>query len=149
MLVGTLAVEIEARQWGPLQGDRSGPRGSDEVRGFQADVAPILRCSPAHGSVIFRHDQTTGAGGRHVCVRAQGRLATPSIKQHLAAIRMLFDWLVTGQVLPANPAASVKAPKHVVKKSKTPVLSAQDTRTLLDSIATEREDDDGTATSIL
>ena len=47
---------------------------------------------------------------------------------------MLFDWLVTGQVVPMNPAASVKAPKHVVKKGKTPVLSAEDARTLLDSI---------------
>src|SRR5688500_5562362 len=40
----------------------------------------------------------------------QGRLATPSVKQHLAAIRMLLDWLVTGQVIPTNPAASVRAP---------------------------------------
>src|SRR3954465_5157987 len=72
----------------------------------------------------------------------KGRLATPSVKQHLAAIRMLFDWLVTGQVIPLNPASSVKAPKHVVKKGKTPVLSAGDARTLLDSIETERENDD-------
>src|SRR5262245_6024702 len=79
----------------------------------------------------------------------KGRLATPSVKQHLAAIRMLFDWLVTGQVLPVNPAASVKAPKHIVKKGKTPVLSAQDARTLLDSIETERENDDGTKTPVL
>src|SRR3954454_20927384 len=43
----------------------------------------------------------------------KGRLATSSVKQHLAAIRMLFDWLVTGQVIPANPAASVKAHTHV------------------------------------
>src|SRR4051812_19593521 len=68
----------------------------------------------------------------------KGRLATPSVKQHLAAIRMLFDWLVTGQVIPANPAASVKAPKHVVKKGKTPVLSKEDARTLLDSIPLKR-----------
>src|SRR4051812_3226200 len=40
----------------------------------------------------------------------KARLATPSVKQHLAAIRMLFDWLVTGLVVPTNPAASVKAP---------------------------------------
>src|SRR5262245_21033998 len=66
----------------------------------------------------------------------KARLATPSVKQQLAAIRMLVDWLVTGQVLPVNPAASVKAPKHVVKKGKTPVLSAADARTLLDSIDT-------------
>ena len=31
-------------------------------------------------------------------------LARPSVKQHLAALRMLFDYLVTGQVLPTNPA---------------------------------------------
>src|SRR4051812_34051407 len=68
----------------------------------------------------------------------KGRLATPSVKQHLAAIRMLFDWLVTGQVVPLNPASSVKAPKHVVKKGKTPVLSAEDARILLDSIPLKR-----------
>jgi integrase len=56
---------------------------------------------------------------------------------------------VTGQIIPVNPAASVKAPKHVVKKGKTPALSAEDARTLLDSIATEREDEDGTKTPIL
>jgi site-specific recombinase XerD len=66
----------------------------------------------------------------------KARLAAPSVKQHLAAIRMLFDWLVTGQIIPVNPAASVKAPKHVVRKGKTPVLSAEDARTLLDSIDT-------------
>jgi integrase len=47
---------------------------------------------------------------------------------------MLFDWLVTGQVVPANPAWSVRGPKHVVRRGKTPVLSAAEARTLLDSI---------------
>jgi site-specific recombinase XerC len=32
----------------------------------------------------------------------------PTVKQHLAAIRMLFDWLVTGQVVATNPAHSVR-----------------------------------------
>ena len=41
-------------------------------------------------------------------------LAAPSVKQRLAAIRHLFDWLVTGQVVPVNPAASVRGPRHVV-----------------------------------
>lgn len=66
----------------------------------------------------------------------QATHAAPSVKQHLAAVRMLFDWLVTGQVVPVNPAASVRGPKHVVKKGKTHVLSAEDARTLLDSIDT-------------
>jgi len=50
--------------------------------------------------------------------------STPTVKQHLASLRMLFDWLITGQVTDANPAAAVRAAKHVVKKSKTPVLKA-------------------------
>jgi len=58
----------------------------------------------------------------------------PTVKQHLAAIRMLFDWLVTGQVVPSNPAASVRGPKYVVKKGRTPVLTAAEARHLLDSI---------------
>ena len=60
----------------------------------------------------------------------------PTVKQHLAAIRMLFDWLVTGQVVPTNPAASVRGPKYVVRKGKTPVLTAEQARQLLDSIDT-------------
>ena len=60
--------------------------------------------------------------------------AKPTVKQHLAAIRMLFDWLVIGQILPSNPAAAVRGPKHVVRRGKTPVLSAEQARELLDSI---------------
>ena len=58
----------------------------------------------------------------------------PTTKQHLAAIRMLFDYLVTGQVIPMNPASSVRGPKHVVKRGKTPSLTADEARELLDSI---------------
>ena len=35
----------------------------------------------------------------------QGAYRAPTIKQHLAAIRRLFDFLVVGQVVPTNPAA--------------------------------------------
>ncbi len=63
--------------------------------------------------------------------------AAPSVKQSLAAIRMLFDWLVIGQVVPHNPAAAVRGPKHVVKKGTTPVLDADEWRRLLDAIPTE------------
>ncbi|ASJ73807.1 tyrosine-type recombinase/integrase [Granulosicoccus antarcticus] len=63
--------------------------------------------------------------------------AAPSVKQHLAAIRMLFDWLVTGHVVAVNPAVAVRGPRHTVKVGKTPVLTAKETRTLLDSIETD------------
>lgn len=62
--------------------------------------------------------------------------SAPTVKQHLAAINMLFDWLVTGQILPMNPAASVKTPRYSQTSGKTPVLSAEDARKLLDSIET-------------
>jgi site-specific recombinase XerD len=64
----------------------------------------------------------------------QGQFSPPTVKQHLAAIRMLFDWLVTGHVIDVNPAHAVRGPKYVVKKGKTPVLNAEEARALLDSI---------------
>ena len=64
------------------------------------------------------------------------RLAKPSVKQHLAAIRMLFDWLVVGQVVATNPAAPVRGPKYTVRKGKTPVLAQEEARELLDAIDT-------------
>ena len=49
---------------------------------------------------------------------------------------MLFDWLVVGQIVPTNPASAVRGPKHSLKKGKTPALTAEEARDLLDSIAT-------------
>jgi site-specific recombinase XerD len=66
----------------------------------------------------------------------QHAMAKPTVKQPLAAIRVLFDWLVTGQVVATNPAHSVRGPKHVVKRGKTTVLTAEQARELLDSIDT-------------
>jgi hypothetical protein len=43
----------------------------------------------------------------------QANVSAPSVKQQLAAVRMLFDWLVVGQVVPANPASAVRGPNEV------------------------------------
>lgn len=83
---------------------------------------PLKNLNPIFVSAYIEQLQTT--------------MAPPSVKQHLAAIRMLFDYLVIGQVVPHNPAASVRGPKHVVKRGKTPVLKASQARQLLDSIDT-------------
>ncbi len=58
----------------------------------------------------------------------------PTVKQKLAAMRMLYDFLVVRQITPSNPAHSVRGPKYVVKKGKTPVWSREDAKTLVDSI---------------
>jgi integrase/recombinase XerD len=60
--------------------------------------------------------------------------SAPTIKQHLACIRMLFDWLVTGQVVPSNPAHSVRGPRHSVIKGATTVMSSQEATEFLKSI---------------
>jgi integrase/recombinase XerD len=59
--------------------------------------------------------------------------SAPSVKQHVAAVRMLFDWLAVRQVVEVNPAA-VRGPKHVVKKGKTSILTNDEARQLLESI---------------
>jgi integrase/recombinase XerD len=66
--------------------------------------------------------------------KLEGQFTPPTVKQHLAALRMLFDWLVIGHVLKVNPAHAVRGPKYVVKKGKTPVLTAEEARELVDSI---------------
>lgn len=73
----------------------------------------------------------------HVAAYIEGltaQFSAPTVKQRLAGIRMLFDWLVVGQVVPHNPAAAIRGPKHVVTKGKTPVLAPEEARLLLDSL---------------
>ena len=75
--------------------------------------------------------QLAGVEAFHVSAfvkELQGEFSAPRVKQHLAALRMLFDWLVPGHVLDVNSAHAVHAPKYVVKKGKTPVLTAEEAR---------------------
>lgn len=64
----------------------------------------------------------------------QANYPAPTVKQRLAAIRSLLDWLATGGVLEFNPATAVRGPRHSVKKGKTPILASDEARQLLDSI---------------
>jgi site-specific recombinase XerD len=68
----------------------------------------------------------------------QQEYAKRLFKQHLATIRMLFDWLVAGQVIDVSPAHAVSGPKDIISKGKPPILTAEETRILLDSIPVER-----------
>ena len=56
--------------------------------------------------------------------------SAPTVKQHLACLRMLFDWLVTGQVIPSNPGHAVRGPRHSVSKGATAVISSTEAREL-------------------
>ncbi|WP_353723037.1 site-specific integrase [Dyadobacter sp. 676] len=61
-------------------------------------------------------------------------VSSPTVKLRLAAVRHLLDWLATGQVIPHNPAASVKGPRHSVQRGKTPILDPVEARAILDAI---------------
>jgi site-specific recombinase XerD len=61
-------------------------------------------------------------------------LSAPTVKQHLAAIRMMFDWLTTGGIISFNPAAAVRGPKHSATRGKTQILTPDEARQLIDSI---------------
>jgi site-specific recombinase XerD len=60
-----------------------------------------------------------------------------TVKLQLAALRNLFDWLVTGQVLHTNPASFVRGPKYSSLKGKTLILTPDEARRLLRSIPTD------------
>jgi site-specific recombinase XerC len=62
--------------------------------------------------------------------------AKQTIKQDLAAIRMLYDWLIVGQIIDVNPAHAVRGPRHVATKGRTPVLNREEARAVLASIDT-------------
>jgi site-specific recombinase XerC len=66
---------------------------------------------------------------------SQARSA-PTAKLRLAALRHLFDWMVIGQIMPTNPAAAVRGPRHIVRRGKTPVLDPAEARQLIDAIDT-------------
>jgi hypothetical protein len=64
----------------------------------------------------------------------QNEVSAPSVKQQFTAVGMLFDWRVIGQIVPTNPAAAVRGPKHVVKMGNTTVLERAEWHRVLDSI---------------
>ncbi len=75
----------------------------------------------------------------HVAAFVEDQLrehSKPTVKQRLAALRMLFDWMVVGQILAVSPAQAVRGPKHTQRKGKTPVLNVDEARTLINAIGT-------------
>ena len=83
--------------------------------------------------------QLAGIESVHVATyieELQRARSAPTAKLRLAALRHLFDWMVIGQIVPTNPAAAVRGPRHVVRRGKTPVLDPAEARQLIDAIDT-------------
>ena len=149
----TLSSSLPCRQWSANAGDRAARRFLDffaasiendntrmayyrAVCSFfawleQHGIGELPDIEPFHVAAYLKALRVSEAGDRAIRERTAAR---PTVKQHLAAIRMLFDWLIVGQVLAINPAHAVRGPKHVVKRGKTPVLTEEQARQLLVSI---------------
>src|SRR5713226_624564 len=132
----------------PVIVSNSGPKGSERFWDFFTSTirnpntrAAYLRAVMNCFNWLQKKRVTEFSAVRPIHVAAyieelQKSRSKPTVKQHLAAIRMLFDWLVVGQVMETNPAHSVRAPKYSTRKGKTSVLSSEETRELLDSLDT-------------
>ena len=104
-------------------------RNKNTRKAYARAAAAFLHWCEAKGIDRLQDVQPVHVAGY---VEQLGRtMSPPSVKQHLACIRMLFDWLVTGQVMPSNPAHAVRGPRHSVSKGSTPVLSSEEATALL------------------
>jgi hypothetical protein len=66
----------------------------------------------------------------------QRQAAPPTVKQHMAAIRMLFSWLTEKGVLAMNPAREVKTERFSRTEGKTPAFVDGEVQRLLDAVET-------------
>lgn len=107
-------------------------RNPNTRRAYTGAVGGFCRWAEGKG---VRSLETVSSVHVAAWVEQLGRdVSPPTVKQQLAAVRALFDWLVTGGVMPFNPASAVRGPRHSTKKGKTPVLVPEEARALLDSI---------------
>jgi site-specific recombinase XerD len=109
-------------------------RNPNTRRAYARAAVEFFDWLEAHGVT-----QLTAIESIHVATyieQLQKACSAPTAKLRLAALRHLFDWMVTGQVMPGNPVAAVRGPRHVVWRGKTPVLDPAEVRQLLDAIDT-------------
>ncbi len=107
-------------------------RNPNTRRAYARAIGDFLAWCSAQGAVSIADVQPLHVGA-YVELLTREKSA-PTAKQRLAAIRHVFDWLVVGQVVPVNPAASVRRPRHVMTVGRTPVLDPAEARALIDSI---------------
>ena len=110
-------------------------RNANTRAAYMNAVADFLRFAPVAGLSSLAEIRSI-----HVSAyieHAGTRFAPQTVKQRLAALRSLFDWLARHGVLETNPAAPVRGPAYVQKRGKTPILTAAEAKRLIASIETD------------
>ena len=129
-----VGVAGERASWRFLEFFTVNIRNKNTRAAYTQAAGSFLRWCEARGIRRIEDVQPVHVAGY---IEELGRVRkAPTVKQHLACIRMLFDWLVTGQVIAANPAHAVRGPRHSVMKGATTVMSSQDASAFLNSIDT-------------
>jgi site-specific recombinase XerD len=140
-------VRLDPRSVIPAVVRRAGPRAEEKfaeffaasIRNVNTRMAYLRAVKKFFAWVEARNLGLTQLRPLHVAAYIEQltrERSAPTVKQNLAAVRMLFDYLIIGQVVETNPAAAVRGPSYSNKKGKTPVLDADEARQLLDRIDT-------------
>ena len=109
-------------------------RNTHTRRAYARAATEFFDWLEAHGVT-----QITAIESGHVAAyveQLQRARSAPIAKLRLAALRRLFDWMVAGEIMPSNPAAAVRGPRHIVRRGKTPALDPVEARQLIDAIDT-------------
>ena len=110
-------------------------RNENTRKAYARAVRRFFRWADGHGLNL------SGIEPVHVAAYVEEDDRAPAtVKQNLAALRRLFDFLVTGQVLSSNPAEPVRSPSLQTDGGKTPALTAEEARELLDSIVEQKKE---------
>lgn len=107
-------------------------RNANTRAAYMNAVADFLRFEPVAGLGSLAEVRSI-----HVSAYIEGigdRFAPQTVKQRLAALRGLFDWLARHGVIETNPAAPVRGPAYTTKRGKTPILTAAEAKRLIESI---------------
>ncbi len=110
-------------------------RNANTRAAYMNAVADFLRFEPVAGLGSLAEVRSIHVSAY---IEAIGdRFAPQTVKQRLAALRGLFDWLARHGVLETNPAAPVRGPAYTTKRGKTPILTAAEAKRLIESIETD------------
>ena len=92
--------------------------------------APAENFSPGVIGATWRWQRSGRSMSPHISI-------PDDVRQKLAALGMLFDWLIIGRVMPSNTAPAIRGPHHVVKSGRMAILDGKEWRELFDAVPTD------------
>ena len=122
----------------PLIASSNSSRGKS---GTRRRAAPMRACPSKSFGWLAARGATQLAAIENVHVadyieESQRERSASTAKLRLATLRHLFDWMVNSQIIPTDPTAAVRGPRHTRGQGKALALDPAEARQLLDAIET-------------